>query len=61
MIGGFAINLHGYNRSTKDIDIWIEDTLENRKRLRKALKNKVQVITLPSKQWILYPVGPIFS
>jgi len=30
MIGGFAINLHRYNRSTKDIDIWIEDTLENR-------------------------------
>ena len=40
MIGGFAINLHGYNRSTKDIDIWIEDTLENRKRLRKALKEQ---------------------
>ena len=31
MIGGFAINLHGYSRATKDIDIWIEDTLENRK------------------------------
>ena len=40
MIGGFAINLHGYNRSTKDIDIWIEDTLENRKHLRKALKEQ---------------------
>lgn len=40
MIGGFAINLHGYNRSTKDIDIWIDDTLENRKRLRKALKEQ---------------------
>ena len=37
MIGGFATNLHGYNRSTKDIDIWIEDTLENRKKLRQAL------------------------
>ncbi len=40
MIDGFAINLHGYNRSTKDIDIWIEDTLENRKHLRKALKEQ---------------------
>ncbi len=40
MIGGFAINLHGYNRSTKDIDIWIEDTLDNRKKLRKALKEQ---------------------
>jgi len=40
MVGGFAINLHGYTRTTKDIDIWIEDTLENRKRLRKALKEQ---------------------
>ena len=40
MIGGFAINLHGYSRATKDIDIWIEDTLDNRKKLRKALKEQ---------------------
>lgn len=40
MIGGFATNLHGYNRATKDIDIWIEDTLANRKNLRKALKEQ---------------------
>ncbi len=37
MIGGFATNLHGYNRATNDIDLWIEDSLNNRKKLRKAL------------------------
>jgi Nucleotidyl transferase of unknown function (DUF2204) len=37
MIGGFATNLHGYNRATGDIDLWIDDTLTNRKNLRKAL------------------------
>lgn len=36
MVGGFATNLHGYQRYTGDIDLYIEDTLENRKRLRKA-------------------------
>jgi hypothetical protein len=40
MIGGFATNLHGYSRATNDIDIWIEDTLQNRKNLRKALKEQ---------------------
>ena len=40
MIGGFALNLHGYNRATNDIDMWIEDTLENRKNLRKALQEQ---------------------
>ena len=36
MVGGYATNLHGYQRYTGDIDIWIEDTLENRINLRKA-------------------------
>ncbi|CAN5810251.1 hypothetical protein BH10BAC3_BH10BAC3_20590 [soil metagenome] len=38
MVGGVAINFHGYNRTTDDIDIWLEDTLENRKHLRAAFK-----------------------
>lgn len=38
MIGGFATNLHGFNRMTADIDIWLKDTLENRKKLRKVIK-----------------------
>ncbi|HEY8967836.1 MAG TPA: hypothetical protein VIM64_02060 [Puia sp.] len=37
MLGGFATNFHGYSRATDDIDLWIEDTLENRKRLRRAI------------------------
>ncbi len=36
MVDGVATNLNGYFRTTNDIDIWIEDTLVNRKSLRKA-------------------------
>ena len=36
MIGGFATRFHGFNRNTDDLDIWLEDTIENRKNLRKA-------------------------
>jgi predicted nucleotidyltransferase len=36
MVGGFATRFHGFNRSTDDLDLWLEDTKENRKRLRKA-------------------------
>jgi hypothetical protein len=36
MIGGFATNLHGYQRFTGYMDIWIDDTLANRKNLRNA-------------------------
>jgi len=37
-IGGFAVNIYGFNRSTGDIDLYIEDTIANRKNLRAALK-----------------------
>jgi predicted nucleotidyltransferase len=36
MVGGYATNLHGYQRYTGDIDIWIDDNVENRQHLRKA-------------------------
>jgi predicted nucleotidyltransferase len=38
-IGGFAVNIYGYNRNTGDVDIYLEDTIENRINLRKALKS----------------------
>ena len=37
-IGGFAVNIYGYGRNTGDIDIFIEDSIENRQNLRVALK-----------------------
>ena len=38
-IGGLAVNFYGYGRNTGDIDIYIEDTIENRRNLGIALKN----------------------
>lgn len=38
-IGGFAVNIYGYTRNTGDIDIYLEDTFENRINLRNALKS----------------------
>lgn len=38
VIGGVAVNLHGYSRLTKDIDIWVADDAANRAVLYEALK-----------------------
>jgi hypothetical protein len=38
MVGGVATNLNGYQRTTNDIDVWIEDTLKNRENYRNAYK-----------------------
>ena len=37
MVEGFATNLHGHIRTTEDVDVWIENSLENRRKLRTAL------------------------
>jgi predicted nucleotidyltransferase len=38
MVGSVASILHGHNRLTEDMDVWIEDTIENRRALRNAFK-----------------------
>ena len=39
MIGGYAINMHGYQRFTGDMDLWIKDTIENRGNIRNAFRD----------------------
>lgn len=36
MVGGFAVNMHGYIRATVDADLLLKDDFENRQRLRQA-------------------------
>lgn len=38
MVGGVAANLHGHIRATVNVDVWIQDTVENRGKLRIALR-----------------------
>ena len=38
MVGGFATNLHGFSRTTADLDLWIDDNEENRAEI---IKNSI--------------------
>jgi hypothetical protein len=38
MVGGFATNIHGFSRVTDDMDIYMDDTPENRRALRIAFR-----------------------
>lgn len=38
VVGGFAVIQHGYLRTTGDIDLLYEDSLENQARVKKALE-----------------------
>ena len=37
VVGGYAVILHGYIRSTADMDVWVNKTKENYQKLTKAL------------------------
>jgi hypothetical protein len=36
LVGGYAVILHGYRRSTGDMDVWVNVTAQNHKKLIKA-------------------------
>ncbi len=38
IVGGFAVNFHGYNRTTVDLNIWINIAKSNLSNLNKALQ-----------------------
>jgi predicted nucleotidyltransferase len=37
IVGGFAVNHYGYSRTTSDVDMYLEDTITNRKKMIDAL------------------------
>jgi hypothetical protein len=56
MVGGFAVNLHGFNRFTGDVDVWIKDTKSNRVAFRKVL-NELNYADLPQIETIDFVPG----
>ena len=39
LVGGYAVGIHGYVRATNDLDIWINPTPENARRVQTALRD----------------------
>ena len=39
LIGGFAVILHGFVRATKDVDLLVDASVENVRRLKRAMAN----------------------
>jgi predicted nucleotidyltransferase len=40
LVGGYAVNFHGYNRPTGDMDIWLKPSNENKNKLLQLLKKE---------------------
>ena len=39
VVGGYAVGVHGRPRATKDLDIWIEASADNARRVMQALRD----------------------
>ncbi len=51
LVGGYAVILHGYIRSTADMDVWINKTKENYQKLKPALK-QFGVPIIPEEEFL---------
>lgn len=56
MVGGFAVNLQGFNRATEDSDLWLKDEIQNRKNFRNAF-NELGYGDYPSFETIQFVPG----
>ena len=55
LIGGYAVNLHGYPRSTDDIDVWVEMHPGNARRIVEALQEFGFTVPELNEQLFLTP------
>ncbi|MFZ6023984.1 MAG: hypothetical protein ACOYVG_05965 [Bacteroidota bacterium] len=62
LVGGFAVILHGYLRTTGDMDIWVERTPENYQRIKQAfLQFGMPVFDMSEDNFLLHPNWDVFT
>lgn len=62
LVGGFSVILHGYPRTTGDMDIWVERTPENYVKLNKAfLQFGMPVFDMTEENFLHHPVWDVFT
>jgi len=54
VVGGYAVNFHGYSRNTVDIDLVIKFSLSNLKKIEKMLQNVGMISRLPIDAVAIY-------
>jgi len=62
LVGGFSVILHGYARTTGDMDIWVERSTENYLKLKKAfLQFGMQVFDMTAENFLSHPNWDVFT
>lgn len=62
LVGGFSVILHGYARTTGDMDIWVERTIENYEMLKSAFKQfGMSVFDMTAENFLQHPTWDVFT
>lgn len=62
LVGGYSVILHGYPRTTGDMDLWVERTAENYHRITAAFGQfGMPVFDMTQENFLAHPVWDVFT
>ncbi|MBX9892698.1 MAG: hypothetical protein K2Y12_10295 [Chitinophagaceae bacterium] len=62
LVGGYSVILHGYPRTTGDMDLWVERTAENYHRITAAFAQfGMTVFDMTQENFLAHPVWDVFT
>jgi hypothetical protein len=62
LVGGYSVILHGYSRTTGDMDLWVERTAENYLKIKKAFEEfGMPVFDMTEENFLHHPVWDVFT
>lgn len=62
LVGGYSVVLHGYSRTTGDMDLWMERTSENYKRITKAFRIfGMPLFDMTESNFLSHPIWDVFT
>jgi len=62
LVGGYSVVLHGYPRTTGDMDVWVERTAENYLKIKKAFEEfGMPVFDMTEANFLHHPVWDVFT
>ena len=62
LVGGYSVILHGYSRTTGDMNIWVERSEENYARIKLAFEEfRMPVFDMTNENFLHHPVWDVFT
>lgn len=62
LVGGYSVILHGYHRTTGDMDIWVDKSVENYAKLKAAFSDfGMPMFDMTEDNFLNHPVWDVFT